>query len=167
MTPTCRPAQLEDLKTVCSILQEAATWLTETGQTLWLLDELSENTIRGDITKGHFHLFEINGNAVGTLKFQLEDELFWPDVPQSESAFVHRVAIRRAYSGQGLSTQMLEWAVKETRRIQRFHLRLDCVATRPKLRAIYENFGFTHRDDRHVGEYFVSRFQYDVTWKPS
>jgi hypothetical protein len=39
-------------------------------------------------------------------------------------------------------------------------LRLDCEASRPRLRAVYEGFGFRHHSDRQVGPYFVSRYEY-------
>jgi hypothetical protein len=35
---------------------------------------------------------------------------------------------------------------------------LDCEASRPRLRAVYERFGFRHLDDRQVGPYYVSRY---------
>ena len=54
---------------------------------------------------------------------------------------------------------MIRWAIEEARRHGRDYLRLDCEASRPKLRAIYEKFGFLHRDDRQVGPYFVSRYE--------
>ena len=79
--------------------------------------------------------------------------MFWPDIHPSESAFVHRIAIRRAYSRSELSSIMMRWAIAEALRHQRKFLRLDCEASCPKLRAIYEEFGFKHRDDRKVAHF--------------
>jgi hypothetical protein len=42
-------------------------------------------------------------------------------------------------------------------------VRLDCEASRPRLRAIYDQFGFIHHSDRKVGPYLVSRYEYDVS----
>ncbi|MDF1811519.1 MAG: GNAT family N-acetyltransferase [Verrucomicrobiales bacterium] len=159
MKPECRQATTQDAAGVCSILQEAVSWLDEIGQPLWRLEEVSESAVAQNVAKGYFYLFEIDGEAVGTLKFQLEDKLFWPDVPDSESAFIHRVAIRRAWSGSGLSSAMIKWAISQARHFQRDYLRLDCDASRPKLKAIYEHFGFSHRDDRQVGPFCVSRYE--------
>ena len=97
------------------------------------------------------------------MKFQLEDTEFWPDVPQTESAFVHRLAVRRRFARRGISSALLSWAVERARSLCRDYLRLDCEASRPKLRAVYERFGFVHHSDRQVGPYFVSRYQYRVT----
>ena len=159
MEPTCRQANLDDIATVSSILEEAASWLEAIGQALWRPDEISQNAVRDDVEDGLFYLFELDSEAVGTLKFQLKDELFWPDIDSSESAFVHRIAIRRAHARSGLSSIMMRWAIAEALRHQRTFLRLDCEASRPKLRAIYERFGFKHRDDRKVGPFHVSRYE--------
>ena len=156
---TCRQAELNDLAIVSSILTEAASWLEASGQALWRHDEVSRSALVEDVTNGFFYLFETGGEAVGTLKFQLDDETFWPDIDPSESVFIHRLAIRRGYSGTGLSSSMMQWAMAEGFRQQRNFLRLDCDASRPKLKAIYEEFGFKHRDNRQVGPFHVSRYE--------
>jgi hypothetical protein len=58
---------------------------------------------------------------------------------------------------------LLRWAARRAHAIGRSFLRLDCEASRPRLRAIYERFGFVHHSDRQVGPYFVSRYELDVT----
>jgi GNAT superfamily N-acetyltransferase len=88
--------------------------------------------------------------------------MFWPDVLQAESAFIHRLAVKRDFAGGHVSSALLQWAVERTRSLGRRYLRLDCVASRPRLRAIYERFGFRHHSDKQVGPYFVSRYEYEV-----
>lgn len=154
-----RQAASGDVATVCSILQDAANWLDEIGQPLWRAGKLSEETIQADVTAGYYYLFEVEAVPAGTLKFQLRDDLFWPDLPPSEAAFIHRLAIRRAFSGGELSAAMVRWAIAQARSHDRRYLRLDCEASRPKLRAFYERMGLTRRDDRQVGPYFVSRYE--------
>jgi GNAT superfamily N-acetyltransferase len=158
-----RQAAPGDVDTVLSILQEAAAWLTQMGQPLWRLDELTRETVRADVNAGIFFLFEIDGAVVGTVKFQLTDDFIWPDLDPSDSAFIHRLAIRRSAAGGQLSARILQWAIEETRRRGRSYLRLDCEASRAKLRALYESFGFQHVDDRQAGPYFVSRYQLPIT----
>jgi GNAT superfamily N-acetyltransferase len=83
-------------------------------------------------------------------------------VREGESAFVHRMAVRREYAGGAVSTALLTWAVDRTRALGRRYLRLDCDASRPKLRLVYERFGFQYHSDRHVGPYHVARYEYAV-----
>jgi len=151
-----------DVHAVSAILTEAASWLEDRGIPLWKIDDVSVEQLRGDVTSGLFALGEANGTAAGTLKYQLHDSVFWPDVPDGESAFVHRVAVRCDYAGGVVSGALLKWAVDRTRAMGLPYLRLDCDASRSKLRAVYERFGFRYHSDKRVGPYHVSRYEYAV-----
>lgn len=118
-------AESKNIQEVSSILNEAADWLKEKGMPLWRSNELSPEKLKGDVEKGLFYIAEVNGQAIGTLKFQLEDKLFWPDVPEGESAFIHRIAVRRNYSGQGISKELINWAKDRAKKLGRKYLRLD------------------------------------------
>jgi len=157
-----RQATTQDTQTVSDILSEAARWLEQSGSPMWKGDELSPARVAGDVANGLFHVAECDGEIAGTIKFQLEDTLFWPDVSQEESAFVHRLAVRRRFAGGVISAALLRWAVERTRALGRRYLRLDCEASRARLRQVYEQFGFRHHSDRHVGPYFVSRYQFEI-----
>jgi GNAT superfamily N-acetyltransferase len=163
MHPSIRPATHQDIEKVADILCEAARWLEQRDMSIWRADELLPSRIADDVNAGLFLIAECDGEAAGVLKFQLEDGLFWPDVAQPESAFVHRLAVRRRFAGLGISSALLSWAVERARSLGRDYLRLDCEASRPKLRAVYERFGFIHHSDRQVGPYFVSRYEYKIT----
>jgi GNAT superfamily N-acetyltransferase len=159
-----RQAQPADAATIQSILTEATHWLEQSGRPpLWRTGELELPRIAADIANGIVFLAEIDHQPAATLMFQLEDEAFWPDVPPAQAGYVHRIAIRRAHAGTGLSADILHWAADSTRSLNRRFLRLDCEASRPQLKAIYQRFGFRHVDDRQVSIYRVSRYEYDVT----
>jgi GNAT superfamily N-acetyltransferase len=157
-----RQAQSADLEAVHGTLHEAASWLTQRGETLWRDDEIAPERIADDVKNGLFFIAERDGEVAGVVKFQLEDPLFWPDLPNGEAAFVHRLAVRRAFAGGGISTALLNWAAQRTKNLGRRFLRLDTEASRPKLRAVYEKFGFRHHSDRHVGPYFVARYELEI-----
>ncbi len=156
-----RLAQSTDLETVSSIVHEAAAWLRgrEQGEQMWRLNELDADVMAEEVRTGVFVLAEINGAAVGAMKFELEDPLFWPDMPEGEAAFIHRLAVRRAFAGRGVSRALLRWAADRARPLGRKFLRLDCDATRLPLRTLYESCGFRHHSDRQVGPYFVARYE--------
>jgi len=163
MRPFIRQATPHDSEKVSAILREAARWLEQSGMVMWRDNELSPARIAADVDVGLFFIAECEGEAAGVIKFQLEDLLFWPDVPQHQSAFVHRLAVRRQFAGGGISSALLQWAIGRARSLGRYYLRLDCEASRPRLRAVYERFGFRHHSNRQVGPYFVSRYEYAVT----
>jgi GNAT superfamily N-acetyltransferase len=157
-----RPAHPEDLSVVSAILQEAARWLEQRGMPMWRDAELSEVNIRSDVLDGLFFIATFGGEAAGTIKYQVSDLQFWPDVPEGESAFVHRLAVRRKFAGGSVSSAMLLWAVERATTMGLRYLRLDCEASRPGPRAIYERLGFQHHSDRQAGPYVVSRYQLEL-----
>jgi GNAT superfamily N-acetyltransferase len=154
-----RQAESLDTEMVRAVLVEAATWLEEQGMPLWQVDELSWEALAREIENRQFFLAEVDGEAAGVFKFQMEDQLFWPDVPPDESAFLHRVAVRRRFAGGKVSGAMMSWAAQHARSLGRRYLRLDCDAARPKLRAVYERFGFLYHSDRQIGPYLVARYE--------
>jgi GNAT superfamily N-acetyltransferase len=162
MSVTIRLATPADTEEVSGILTEAARWLEQGGRVMWRDSELLPERIAADVAEGLFFIAEQDGVPAGTVKFQLEDPLFWPDEPVGEAAYVHRLAVRREYAGHGVSQALLAWAAERAGSLNRRYLRLDCEASRPKLRAVYERFGFRHHSDRQVGPYHVARYQYEI-----
>jgi ribosomal protein S18 acetylase RimI-like enzyme len=157
-----KQASLADLVAVSTILKEAADWLRTTGRAMWREDELNPDRIYKEVEAGSFYLAVQAGEPAGTIKFQLEDSRFWPDLPGSDAAYVHRIAVKRQFAGKGISSKMLKWAVSHADSLGRSYLRLDCEADRQALRAIYEQFGFRLHSYRDVGPYRLSRYEYII-----
>jgi N-acetylglutamate synthase-like GNAT family acetyltransferase len=162
MRLSIRQAAVQDIDVVSDILREAAAWLEQSGMPLWRQDELHLNNISTEVRSGLFFLVECDGEPAGTIKYQLEDNLFWPDVPQDESAFVHRLAIKRRFAGGEVSSALLLWAIARTDALGRRYLRLDCEVSRLRLRALFERMGFRCHSNKQVGPYYVARYEYDV-----
>ncbi len=156
---TATPAEGDEIS---SILAEAEEWLRGEGMPMWLPEELGVDRLRRDVAAGMHHLAIVDGDVAGTLRFQLEDEEYWPDLPAGESAFVHRLAVRRRFAGTGVGTALLDWAAERALNLGRRTLRLDCDWNRPRLRAFYERNGFIHHSDRQVGPFFVARYERPV-----
>ena len=159
---TIRQAVAADAVLVEEVLLEAAGWVDALGVTMWEEGELASDRIAREIAAGQFFLADVDSDIAGTVRFQVEDLLFWPDIPQGCSAFVHRLVVRRRYKGQGVSTALLQWAVERARSMGKQDLRLDCDESRPKLRALYERFGFRFHSFRQVGAYYVARYEYPL-----
>jgi GNAT superfamily N-acetyltransferase len=157
-----RRADPADAEVVADILHEAAQWLRDSGKPLWEAGELDRGSIHADVEAGLYVIAELSGEAAGIVKFQLEDPIFWPDMRGGDSAYVHRLAVRRRFAGASLSGALLAAAAGRARALGRRCLRLDCPASRPRLRAVYDGFGFVHHSDMQVGPYFVSRYEYDL-----
>jgi GNAT superfamily N-acetyltransferase len=158
-----RQAAPEEARVVEDILVEASRWVDSLGVVMWDEGELDAARIAAETAAGQFIIAEIDADAAGVIRFQLEDLLFWPDLPSpEESAFVHRLAVRRRYKGQGVSDALLAWSVNRARSLGKRYLRLDCDESRPKLRALYEQLGFRLHSFRQVGPYYVARYEYPL-----
>jgi GNAT superfamily N-acetyltransferase len=154
-----RQALTADLTHVAQIIEEAAEWLEEIGSPLWKDDELNQDTMRSDIEAGLFFIGYCDGNPGGTIRYQQEDKLFWPEMNTGDAAYVHRIAVLRKYSGGKLSRALIDWAAARAKTEGKDFLRLDCESGRLRLRAVYEGFGFIYHSDRQVGPYHVARYQ--------
>jgi GNAT superfamily N-acetyltransferase len=159
-TVTMRQAQSSDAVVVQDMLEEAARWVDALGVVMWEEGELEPGRVDNEIAAGLFFIAEVSGDAAGAVKFQLEDELFWPDLIRGDSAFLHRLVVRRRYRGLGVSTTLMRWAVSRASAMGKRFLRLDCDASRAKLRRLYEEFGFRFHSFRQVGAYYVARYEY-------
>jgi GNAT superfamily N-acetyltransferase len=159
---TVRQATAADVASVDAMIREAAAWVDALGVVMWEDGELDADRIRAEVMGGMFFLAVIDGEPAGAIRFQLQDQLFWPDRPAGEAAFVHRLVARRAFKGRGVARALLEWAIGHARANGRGLLRLDCDADRPKLRALYESCRFRLHSYRQVGPYYVSRYEIET-----
>jgi GNAT superfamily N-acetyltransferase len=163
MPVVIRQATVDDTTALVATLTEAAEWVHHLdGSIMWVEGELDEHRVRSEAERGMFVLAEVDGAVVGAVRFQLEDKLFWPDIDGGDSAFVHRLAVRRSHAGQGISVALLQWAADRGRVLRKQYLRLDCDAHRTRLRELYERFGFRLHSYRQVGAYYVSRYELQI-----
>jgi RimJ/RimL family protein N-acetyltransferase len=147
---------------VSAILTEAAEWLAARGQPLWKDGELAPGVVGSDVAGGLFYLVWIGNDVAAVFKMQDEDLLFWPDLPQGEAIYLHRIAVRRQYAGGKMLDTIIAFARQATVTKGRRFLRLDCEASRPKLCAVYEKRGFVKHSERQVGPYVVARYQQEI-----
>src|ERR1044071_603787 len=104
---TIRQATAADVAIVDQMIREAAAWVDALGVVMWEDGELDADRVREEVTRGMFFLAMIDGEVAGAIRFQLEDPLFWPDRPEGEAAFVHRLVARRAFKGRGVARALL------------------------------------------------------------
>jgi GNAT superfamily N-acetyltransferase len=157
-----RQATAADVPEIEAQLVEAAAWVDALGVVMWEEGELERDRIAAEVAAGQFFIAEVDRVPAGAVRFQLDDQQFWPDLPPGTSTFVHRLVVRRRFKGLGVSAVLMQWAVERTRDLGRSHLRLDCDADRDRLRALYERFGFVLHSYRQVGAYYVARYEYRV-----
>ena len=159
-------AHLANVPAIASLLQEVAQWLVDAGRPLWGAEEVGHERVRRQVAAGAYFMAragEADGAPLaGVMRFELDDPHYWPEIAPGTSAFVHKLAVRRACAGQGVSTALLEFARERARALQLSHLRLDCVADRKALRTIYERFGFVLHSEVQKGNWALARYELAV-----
>ena len=156
---TVQPARLPETAQVAAILREAAVWLEQCGMPLWQSSAFEPERLAADVARGQYVLARWRGIPAGVFKYQREDPEIWPDALPAEAAYIHRVAICRRYAGCGLAAVLLQAAAARAQQEGCRYLRLDCDATRPRLRAVYERCGFSYHSDQALGAYHLARYQ--------
>ena len=157
-----RPAQAHESCLVADLLTAAAESLVQRGQALWASAEVSEAAVRVHVETGMYHVAFDDEGPIGVFRFQLEDPYFWPEVETGSSAFVHKMAVHPHRQRRGVAQLLLHHACELARQRGRRFLRLDCVSGRPKLRAVYQNFGFVHHSQKQIGRQVFDRFEFQV-----
>ena len=148
-----------DLEIASEILSEAASWLIGRGEPLWHPDEFVPERLRAQVEDGTLHLGLLHREPVATLVLQWEDRLLWPDLPLGESAFIHRLAVRRRIAGTGVARALISWAEEQAVAAGRSFLRLDCSADHPGLALYYERAGFERHSEGALGPFTFLRYQ--------
>ncbi len=141
-----RRATEADAAVAGSILDEASRWMATLGYRHWPVpfpaDELAERIERGEL-----YVVDVDGDTAATLTLLWDDRSFWGERPP-DAAYIHKLAVRRAFAGRDLGRAIVEWADHEAAAAGRRYLRLDCLRDNPGIRGYYEGLGFEHRGDR-------------------
>lgn len=137
-----RRADASGVDEVLAILDSAASWLRAEGIEQWP-QRFTALHVLPSIVRGNTWLAELDGRPAGTITVDWADPL-WAS-RHDNAGYVHRLAALRSSPGLGL--RLLEWAGEAVRTRGRRFVRLDCVASNPRLRTYYETAGFAHRGD--------------------
>ena len=153
-----REARPADLDTVVSMLEVAARWMARRGIEGWTPDGFSRERIAVLIRNGEMYLAVLDGRPAGTFALQWSDRETWGDVPD-DAGYVHGLAIRREFAGEGLGREMLRRAEQVVSRLEREYLRLDCVANNEALNEYYRRAGFAYRGSSVVRGLAVALYE--------
>lgn len=136
-----------------SLLREVEQWLTANQLSMWALDSLTSENLIDDYTRDNCYVLYIDEVPAATFILQWNDPLYYPDVPANTAGFIHKVAVRRLFSGQNLFTSILDFCRQRCLDRHIHSLQLETDATRPALMRFYERYGFVPTRRRVVEEF--------------
>lgn len=163
MTFTFRNDRPDDFLT---ILREVGQWLTDTNQEMWPLDTLTADNLIDEHTRDNCYVMYADEAPAAAFILQWKDPLYYPDVPDNTAGLIHKVAIRRQFSGQNLFAHVLDFCRNECLARNIHEIQLETDATRPALLRFYERHGFEPTYQKEIEEfgqsfncqYYVLRF---------
>lgn len=148
-----------DDKAASGVLIAAALHLKARGEPLWPESSLTPERLARYYPQGGWRVAWRGGVAVGCLCLLDMDPLFWPEDRPGEALYLHKLAVHPDARGQGLSALLLQAAARETAQRGRPWLKLDTATARPKVRALYEDFGFQDAGQRTVKGFDVTLYR--------
>jgi GNAT superfamily N-acetyltransferase len=157
-----RLATPEDSLVVAEVLSAVAENLRKKDLALWSLAEVSESAVSPHIRDGLYHLGMDGAEVIGVFRLEMRDPTFWPEIPDGTSAYLHKLAVLPERQGQNLAHILLQHAVGLTKARGMSFLRLDCMGGRPKLRSVYEQFGFQHHSQILLRGQTFDRYEFPV-----
>jgi GNAT superfamily N-acetyltransferase len=143
-------------------MREAAQWLIDSGKPMWELSDLEPERFTDPDER--FIVLWRNGEGAAAVILSMEDDVFWPDIRRGTSGFLHKLAVRRKYAGQGIADILIDYASERCLENGVRALRLDCDPARTKLRELYERHGFTLKEiktiqTKRLGEIDVALYE--------
>jgi L-amino acid N-acyltransferase YncA len=142
--PLIRPARADDVPAIVAMLADDVLGASrETPDDLAPYEEAFER-IAADPGQ-HLVVAEQDGRVVATLQLTVQPGLSRRGATRS---IVEGVRVASSARGSGLGTQLLEWAVEESRRLGCTLVQLTSDATRLDAHRFYEQLGF---EKSHVG----------------
>jgi signal transduction histidine kinase/GNAT superfamily N-acetyltransferase len=152
------------LPLVMGIITEAAAWLVAKGIDQWPSppNDHWRRRIERHIANGELYLATLNGEAIGTIRLTWSDP-YWPE--ETNAGYVHTLAIRNQAHGLKIGTTLLLWAMDESRRQGKQFLRLDCPLHNQRIRAYYEELGFTFCRSVEDHDYAAALYEIELSGK--
>lgn len=144
-------AKRTDLTMINDMLIQTVLWLQSQGSSQWsgILEGQDNHNTAEAINRGEVFYGTINSQTVGMFILwdhqSKWDSSFWGVDKSTDFFYLHRLTIIRAFSGQGISSKLLNEAKIYAKSKGKKAIRLDCIADNQYLNKLYQNAGFVNR----------------------
>ncbi|MGW1893208.1 tyrosine-protein phosphatase [Streptomyces sp. NPDC002004] len=139
-----RRAGERDLAELVRLRDDAARWQLAHGIDQWKPGQLGERHFRERLADGEVWIATLgpDGPTAGAWELWWDDPAAWGPRPPT-AGYVHRLMTDRRTAPPGTGLRMLAEAERRIAAAGRDLCRLDCLANNPRLRAYYEQAGYT------------------------
>lgn len=157
---TIRQAGETDAPAILTLLQSVALWLETDGPgKLWPASSFNLAEITAKAERSEIVVLTAGQDIAACMYIEDSDSAFWPEALPGEALYLHKLAVGRAFAGQGFARRLIDWAAQHAAHHGRKYLRLDC-APRPRLVQVYRDAGFERvGEDSVIEGFLVARLQ--------
>lgn len=135
--------QFNKMQEAISVMREVALWGRQKGYRVWPDEWLTpEELLTKDALPENFCIGTIEGKTACAFLLQWTDSEYWPDAPACEAAYLHKLCVRRAFAGKGMTGLVVNAVRAECRRRGVRYIRLDTALDEQTVRKIYLKAGF-------------------------
>lgn len=156
-----RKTTTADLPNVMPIYEEARASIRELGIDQWQNGYPMQSDIEADIAKGEAWCVELDGEIVGSFALILGGEPLYDviengawitdsDSAAAKYAAIHRIAIRRARRGSGISTAVVDFTKERAAAKGKLSVRVDTHYGNVIMRRMVEKHGFKECGTIHL-----------------
>jgi GNAT superfamily N-acetyltransferase len=144
------PATPENLSLLIAFRDEAASWLAarsiDQWQKPWPTEDLMEEGMLRNIRAGETFIVWDDGTPAATITIDrwANPDLWTPEEAAEPALYAHKLTVARAYAGQSLGPELLDWAGTHAALAGARWLRVDVWTTNRQLQHYYLDLGFTH-----------------------
>ncbi|MFD1175711.1 GNAT family N-acetyltransferase [Paenibacillus puldeungensis] len=155
-------ARQEDLEQVRNMLVEAAMWMQTNGVKQWNPAQFTPELIQSYFDERDIYLLNTKCELTAMFTLQDSDPDYWGPLNAPGYSYLHRLTVRVPFRRAGLGGDIIRWAAKRSRVLQRSGIRLDCWNQNLKLNKMYQELGFQkqgvgQKDGREYNLYELER----------
>lgn len=126
-----------------SIMREVAAWGRGQGFRVWPDEWLTrQELLTREARPENFYVGTVDGREACASILQWSDREYWPDAPEYEAGYLHKLCVRRAFAHMGMTRQVIETVREECARRGAQYIRLDTGVNEPVVQRIYQEAGF-------------------------
>ncbi|WP_423410097.1 GNAT family N-acetyltransferase [Heyndrickxia sp. MSNUG] len=163
-----RLAAKEDTNDVIAFLKKIAQWMENNKINQWqyLLSGGDDEEIKEAILHKETFILLKEDNVIGTFtvssrQSEWDHHVFGFDF-NSESLYLHRLAISPENMGKGLGKEIIDWIHKNVK-TEKKYIKLDCVAHNRKLNQFYKDNGFEYIGEKDQHSKYQKPFTNQIT----
>lgn len=140
---------VQDKAKAIEIIKGVCKWLDSTGREVddwWNADKMDEHFFDEYAQDSDFYVLEVDGEPAATAIIQAKQNMQdWSAIDgdsETRAIYIHYLCVDRRFAGQGYAQMLMDHAKELAGRNNIKLLRLDTNYDKPKLKKLYEDYGF-------------------------